>query len=70
MKLFTEIRKQKPSGEVVFDKKMKTKSGSSYPVQIVKDKKGFTAYIDGDRLATFRSDKDAKKGIEQTMKDL
>ena len=70
MKLFTEIRKQKPSGDVVFDKKMKTKSGKSYPVQVVKDKKGFTAYVDGDKLATFRSERDAMKGVEQTMKDL
>lgn len=70
MKLFTEIRKQKPSGETLFDKKMKTRSGKSYPVQIKKDSKGYTAYIDGDKLATFRSEKDAKKGIEQTMKDL
>ena len=70
MKLFTEIRKQKPSGEEVFNKKMKTKSGKSYPVQIVKDNKGFTAYVDGDKLATFRSEKDAKKGVDQTMKDL
>ena len=70
MKLFTEIRKKNPAGDVVFDKKMKTKSGKSYPVQIVKDKKGFTAYVDGDKLATFRSEKDAKKGVDQTMKDL
>jgi len=70
MKAFTEVRKQKPSGEVVLDKKMKTKSGSSYPVLITKDGKGYTAYVDGDKLATFRSERDAKKGIEQTMKDL
>jgi hypothetical protein len=70
MKLFTEIRKQKPSGDIVFDKKMKTISGKAYPVQIHKDNNGYTAYIDGDKLATFRSERDAKKGIEQTMKDL
>ena len=70
MKLFTEIRKQKPAGDKVFDKKMKTRSGKSYPVLIHKDNKGYTAYIDGDKLATFRSEKDAKKGIDQTMKDL
>ena len=70
MKLFTEIRKQKMPGEKIFDKKMKTKSGKSYPVHIHKDNKGYTAYVDGDKLATFRSEKDAHKGIKQTMKDL
>ena len=66
MKQFSEIREAKKiSGEVVFDKKIKR-----LPVKIVKDKKGFTAYVDGDRLDTFRSEKDAKKGIDLIIKEL
>ena len=65
MKSFTEIRKQKPAGEVVFDKKIKR-----MPVKIVKSKDGFTAYIDGDRLDTYRSEKDAKRGIDFAIKEL
>ena len=65
MKSFTEIRKKTPSGEVVFDKKV-----NRMPVKIVKDKKGFTAYIDGDRLDTYRSEKDAKRGIDFAIKEL
>ena len=65
MKLFTEVRRKQPEGEVVYDKKIK-----KLPVKIMKDKKGYTAYIDGDKLDTFRSEKDAKKGIEQMIKAL
>ena len=65
MKLFTEVRRSKPEGEVVYDKKIKR-----LPVKIMKDKKGYTAYIDGDRLDTFRSEKDAKKGIDFAIKEL
>ena len=66
MKSFKDIREaKKVSGEVVFDKKIKR-----IPVKITKDKKGFTAYVDGDKLDTFRSEKDAKKGIDTIIKEL
>ena len=67
MKTFKDIReaKKKPSGDVVFDKKM-----NRVPVKIMKDKKGFTAYIDGDKLDTFRSERDAKKSIQMAIKEL
>jgi hypothetical protein len=65
MKLFAEIRRSEPKGEVVFDKKIKR-----LPAKIVKDKKGYTAYIDGDKLDTFRSEKDAKRGIDFAIKEL
>jgi hypothetical protein len=65
MKTLSEIRKQKPSGEEVYsDTKNKMK------VKILKDKKGYTAYVDGDRLDTFRSEGDAKRGIEMILKGL
>jgi len=65
MKLFTEIKRGTPDGKVVFDKKI-----NRLPVKIVQDKKGFTAYVDGDRLDTYRSEKDAKRGIDFAIKEL
>lgn len=65
MKTFSEIRKQQPSGEEVYSSiKNKMK------VKILKDKKGYTAFVDGDRLDTFRSERDAKKGIDMILKGL
>ena len=65
MKSFTEIRNTKPSGEEVYSSvKNKMK------FRILKDKKGYTAYVDGDRLDTFRSEKDAKRGIDMILKGL
>jgi hypothetical protein len=36
----------------------------------MKDSKGYTAYIDGDKLDTYKSEKDAKKGIDFAIKEL
>jgi hypothetical protein len=63
MKSFKEIREAK--SPPVFKKKM-----GKYPVEIVKDSKGFVAYIDGDKLDTFRSEGDAKKAITAALKEL
>jgi hypothetical protein len=66
MKTFQQIREAKaPKGEVVFDKKIQ-----KVPVKIVKDKKGFTAYVDGDMLDTFRNQKEAQKAAETIIKEL
>ena len=66
MKSFSDIREQsKPSGKVVYDKKQ-----NRIPVKITKDSKGYTAYIDGDRLDTYKSEKDAKQGIDFAIKEL
>ena len=66
MKTFQQIREAKaPKGEVVFDKKIQ-----KVPVKIVKDKKGFTAYVDGDMLDTFRNHKEAQKAAETIIKEL
>ena len=66
MKYFTEIRsKASPKGEVVYTKKHKKATCVVY-----KTKKGFAAYIDGDHLDTFRSEKDAVKTIETAIKEL
>ena len=69
MKSFAEIReaaKPKTSGgEQVFSKKM-----GKYPVVINKDKKGYSAFIDGDFLDTFKTESDAMKAIQQMLKAL
>ena len=69
MKSFAEIREAaKPKtfgGEKVFSKKI-----GKYPVVINKDSKGYSAFIDGDFLDTFRSEKDAMKAIQSMLKAL
>ena len=65
MKTFCEVRKNKPDGDLVYNKKH-----NRIPAQVYKSRKGFVAYIDGDRLDTFRSEKDAIKSIETAIKEL
>ena len=61
MKLFKELREKKmPAGDHVFQKKV-----NRHAVMVHKDKKGFTTYIDGDKLDTFKTQKEAEKaGVE------
>jgi len=58
MKTFKNIREAKkmPAGDHVFSKKV-----NKVNVMVHKDTKGFTAYIDGDKLDTYRSQKEAEK---------
>lgn len=43
----------------------KVGSGSKkYPAEIKKEGSKYVAYVDGDKLDEFKSEKDAKKGIE------
>ena len=63
MKTFTEIRTL--SEKSIFKKKM-----GKFPVEIRKEGSNFVAYVDGDKLDKFRSEKDAKKGIEMAIKAL
>ena len=65
MKYFSEIRSKTPKGDLVYSKKHKKVKCSVY-----KTTKGFEAYIDGDHLDTFRSEKDAVKSIETAIKEL
>jgi hypothetical protein len=45
--------------------KMKVGSGrKKYPAEIKKKGSKYIAYVDGDELDTFKSEKEAKKGIE------
>lgn len=56
MKSFKNIReKRMPAGEHVFSKKV-----NKHTVMIHKDNKGFSVYIDGDKLDTYRSQKEAE----------
>ena len=45
-----------PPGEHVFDKKV-----NRHTIMVHKEKGKFTTYIDGDKLDTFRSQKEAEK---------
>ena len=63
MKSFKDIREGK--AQTVYKKKH-----GKYPVEIKKEGSKFVAYIDGDKLDHYRSEKDAKKGIELMIKEL
>mgnify|MGYP003626952467 CR=1 FL=1 len=59
------IKKKMPAGEHVFSKKVeKTR------VMVHKDIKGFTVYIDGEKLDTYRSQKEAEKMGVQFAKEM
>lgn len=62
---FSEIRNKTPKGDVVYSKKHKR-----ILTKVLKTNKGFAAYIDGDFLDTFRSERDAIKSIETAIKEL
>ena len=65
-KTFKDIRElagRKPSGEMVFKKKI-----SGLPVMIHKEKNGFVVYIDGDRLDDYKSQKEAEKMAKEFVK--
>jgi hypothetical protein len=64
MQTFSELReamkKGMPPGQHVFDKKVK-----GIMVMVHKEKGKFVTYVDGDKLDTYRSQKEAEKaGME------
>ena len=61
---FKELR-ESTEGKLVHDKKY-----GKYKAQIYKDGAKFHAYLDGDRLDTFRNQQDAEKSIETMVKAL
>jgi hypothetical protein len=63
MKTFQDIRES--TGKVVFNKKI-----DNIPVKITKDSKGFSVYIDGDLLDTFKSQSEAEKTAQTVVKEL
>jgi len=48
--------------------KMKVGKGNKYSAEVKKEGSKFVAYVDGDKLDDFKSEKDAKKGIEDFVK--
>ena len=65
-KLTLELREltgRKPQGKVVFDKKIQR-----IPVKIHKERTGFVAYVDGDRLDVYRSQREAEKAATEVIK--
>ena len=68
MKPFKEIReKNEEVGSVFIKKKF---GGTKYTAVIHKAPKGYVAYLDGDKLDTFRSKKDAMKALEMAIKEI
>ena len=63
MKLFTELRNKMPPGEHISDFKVNRIS-----VMIHKDKGKFVAYVDGDKLDVYKSQKEAEKAATQFVK--
>ena len=63
MKQFNELRRKMPPGEHVKDFKV-----NRVPVMIHKDKGKFVAYVDGDRLDVYQSQKEAEKAATQFVK--
>ena len=68
MKQFTQIREltgRMPKGKHVFDKKIK-----GIQIIIHKDLGKFVAYVDGDRLDAYNSQKEAEKAATEFVKVL
>jgi len=66
MKTFTELREltgRKPEGQMVFNKTIK-----GIKTMVHKERNGFVAYIDGDRLDAYKTQKEAEKAIAEFMK--
>ena len=65
MKTFRQLRESSDKGKSVFKKKM-----NKIDVEIMKDSIGFTAYVDGDKLDTFKSQSEAEKAAKTVIKEL
>ena len=66
MKTFAQIRElagRKPSGKMVLSKKL-----GKIQIQVYKEPNGFVAYVDGDRLDRYRSEKEAAKAAQEFVK--
>ena len=64
MKTFSSIR-QSLSEKVIYNKKL-----GKVPTIITKVSKGFELKIDGDKVDTFKTEKDALNTAKQILKDL
>jgi len=65
MKTFRSIREKKmPAGKHISQKRV-----NGHSVMVHKDNKGFSVYIDGDKLDTFRNEKEAEKAGTEFAKE-
>ena len=68
MKKFSQLREltgRKPEGQLMVQKKL-----GRIQVQIYKERNGFIAYVDGDRLDSYKSKKEAEKAATEFVKVL
>ena len=66
MNTFSQLREltgRKAIGKVVFDKKI-----NRIPVRVNNEKNKFVVYIDGDRLDSYNSQREAEKAATEFMK--
>ena len=66
MKTFIQLRERlqrRPSGKTVLDKKI-----GRIPVRVNKEVSGYVVYIDGDRLDSYKCQKEAEKMATQFVK--
>jgi hypothetical protein len=65
MKLLSEIKNRRPSGKPITSGRV-----NRVKFDIYRTAKGFEAYVDGDYLDKFRTERDAKKAAETAIKEL
>ena len=68
MKTFNQIREitgRKPEGQQVLNKKL-----GIIQVQVYKERNGFVAYVDGDRLDSYKNKNEAEKAATEFVKQL
>lgn len=68
MKSFLQLREltgRKPEGQLVVNKKL-----GRIQVMIYKERNGFVAYIDGDRLDIYKTKNEAEKAATQFIRVL
>ena len=68
MKTFTKLREltgRRPAGQLVVNKKL-----GRIQVMIYKERNGFVAYIDGDRLDRYKTKYEAEKASDAIVKAL
>lgn len=66
MKSFLQIREltgRKPEGQMVVNKKV-----GRVKIMVHKERNGFVAYVDGDRLDVYRSQREAEKAATEFIK--
>jgi len=68
MKQFSQLREltgRKPEGQVVVNKKV-----GRIQIMVHKERNGYVAYVDGDRLDSYRTKKEAEKAATEFVKVL